>query len=161
MLIGYIKSLNREMIHMIGQMNFATAIAPLDNPIMAEFVENLHKINSIAEASDGFIWRLMDESGNATAIDVMTDPKSVLNVSVWRSVPDLYRFAYQSDHLHFIKNRAKWFVPTSRRAMALWVIEDGAPMPTVAEAFARLAHLEAHGPSDFAFDWAGAKTFAP
>ena len=62
---------------MIGQMNFATAIAPLDNPIMAEFIENLNKINSIAEASDGFIWRLMDESGNATAIDVMTDPKSV------------------------------------------------------------------------------------
>ena len=146
---------------MIGQMNFATAIAPLDSPIMAKFMENLYKINGIAEASDGFIWRLMDESGNATAIDVMTDPKSVLNVSVWRSVPDLYRFAYRSEHLHFIKNRAKWFVPTSHRAMALWVMDDDAPMPTVAVAFARLRHLEAHGPTDYAFDWATAKRYAP
>ena len=146
---------------MIGQMNFATAIAPLDSPLMAEFVENIDKINGIAEASDGFIWRLMDESGNATAIDVMTDPKAVLNVSVWRSVPDLYRFAYQTDHLHFIKNSAKWFVPTTKRAMALWVIEDDAPMPSVADAFDRLRHLEEKGPSAFAFDWAGAKTFAP
>ena len=146
---------------MIGQMNFATALAPLDNPIMAEFVENLDKINGLAEASDGFIWRLMDESGNATAIDVLTDPKSVVNVSVWRSVPDLYRFAYQTAHLDFIKNRAKWFVPTSQRAMALWVIEDGAPMPTVTDAFDRLRHLEEHGPTAFAFDWAGAKQVAP
>lgn len=146
---------------MIGQMNFATAIAPLDSPLMAEFMENLDKINGIAEASEGFIWRLMDDSGNATAIDVMTDPKSVLNVSVWRSVPDLYHFAYHSEHLQFIKNRAKWFVPTSRRAMALWVIEEGAPMPTVTDAFARLSHLEAHGPSEFAFDWATAKRYVP
>ena len=145
---------------MIGQMNFATALAPLDSPVMAEFVENLSKINSLAENSDGFIWRLMDESGNATSIDILTDPKSVLNVSVWRSVEDLYRFAFQSEHHYFMKNRDKWFASNTMRSMALWNIDEGAKMPTPEEAFARLRHLEANGPSDYAFDWAGAKRFA-
>ena len=145
---------------MIGQMNFATALAPLDSPVMAEFVENLDKINALAENSSGFIWRLMDESGNATSIDILTDPKSVLNVSVWRSVDDLYHFSYRTEHHDFIKKRDKWFVSTTMRSMALWNIDEGADMPTPAEAFARLRHLETHGPSDYAFDWAGAKHFA-
>lgn len=145
---------------MIGQMNFATALAPLDSPVMAEFVENLYKINALAENSAGFIWRLMDESGNATSIDILTDPKSVLNVSVWRSVDDLYRFSYHTEHHDFMKKRDKWFVSTTMRSMALWNIDEGADMPTPAEAFTRLRHLEMHGPSDYAFDWAGAKHFA-
>lgn len=146
---------------MIGQMNFATALAPLDSPIMAEFRENLDRINALAEASDGFVWRLKDDSGNATSIEILTDPKSVLNVTVWQSVDALYNFSYQTAHHYFIKNRAKWFIPTSKRAMALWPMKVGAPMPTPEEAFARLHHLEVHGSSDYAFDWAGAKRFSP
>ena len=123
-------------------------------------MENLDRINALAEASPGFIWRLQDESGNATAIDIMTDPKSVLNITVWQSVADLYRYAYQSDHHYFIKNRDRWFVPTTKRSMALWHLPDDAPKPSFEEAFARLAHLESHGASDYAFDWKGAKQFA-
>lgn len=145
---------------MIAQMNFATALAPLDSPIMTEFTQSLDRINALAEASDGFIWRLMDESGNATSIEVMTDPKAVLNLSVWSSVDALYQFAYRTEHHHFIKQRASWFVPTSKRSMALWNLAEGAAMPSVEDAFARLRHLQEYGPSDFAFDWKGARSFA-
>ena len=144
---------------MIAQMNFGTTLAPLDSPIMAEFTDNLDRINALAEASEGFVWRLKDESGNATAIDVMTDPKAVLNVTVWRSVQDLYHFTFKTDHSYFVRHSAKWFVPTSKRSLALWALDDNAPMPTVEEAFARLRHLEMHGPTDFAFDFKSAKTF--
>lgn len=145
---------------MIAQMNYSTALAPLDSPIMAEFMAGLDRINALAEASDGFIWRLKDESGNATSIDVMSDPKSVLNVTVWASVEALYDFAYRSDHHYFIKHRERWFVPSAKRSMALWNLGEGAPMPSVEEAFARLRHLEEQGSSRFAFDWKGARAFA-
>ena len=144
---------------MIGQMNFATALAPLDHPIMSDFMANLDRINALAEASSGFVWRLKDDSGNATSIKIMTDPKAILNVSVWQTVADLHKFAYHTDHKSFVVRRDEWFVPTTRRSMALWSIEDDAPMPTAEEAFERLRYLEAHGPSPYAFDWASAKQF--
>ena len=144
---------------MIAQMNFATALAPLDSPLMAEFTQNLDRINALAEQSAGFLWRLQDETGNATAIDVMTDPKAILNLSVWQTVEDLYHFSFKTDHQTFVKNRRKWFVPTSRRSMALWHIEDMTILPSVADAFDRLRHLEEHGPTAFAFDWQSAPQF--
>ena len=45
----------------------------INDPIMQEFVENLERVNSIAEASEGFVWRLKDENNNATR-----DRKSVV-----------------------------------------------------------------------------------
>ena len=145
---------------MIAQMNFGTTLAPLETPIMAEFTDNLDRINALAEASEGFIWRLQDDSGNATSIEVMTDPKAVLNVTVWRSVQDLFRFTYQSDHRYFVRHSAKWFVPTSKRSMVLWNLPEGASMPTPHEAFMRLRHLETEGPTDFAFDFKTTNRFA-
>ena len=41
-------------------------VAPIGDPRMADFVAWLDVINRRAERSTGFIWRLHDESGNAT-----------------------------------------------------------------------------------------------
>ena len=144
---------------MIAQMNFGITVAPLDSPIMSEFTDNLDRVNALAEASKGFVWRLKDESGNATSIDVMTDPKEVLNITVWRSVQDLYHFTFKTDHSYFVRHSDRWFVPTSKRSMALWALDDDAPMPSIEEAFARLHHLETHGSTNLAFDFKSAKTF--
>jgi hypothetical protein len=48
----------------LAQINIATLLAPLDDPRLAEFVANLDRINELAEAAPGFIWRLKGE-GNA------------------------------------------------------------------------------------------------
>lgn len=145
---------------MIAQMNFATALAPLDHPIMAEFMDNLDRINALAEASPGFVWRLKDDTGNATSIDILTDPKAILNVSVWQSVDDLYSYAFRTDHQYFVKKRAHWFVPSTKRSFVMWTLSEGEAMPTPQEAFARLRHLEQNGPTAFAFDWKTAKEHA-
>ena len=144
---------------MIGQMNFSIARAPLDHPIMADFTDNLDEINKLAELSEGFIWRLKDETGNATSIKIMTDPKAVLNVSVWQSVAHLHQFAYQSAHKNFIKRRDEWFVPSANLNAAIWHMTKDEPMPTPEQAFARLRHLQTHGPSDYAFDFKTAKLY--
>src|SRR5579884_2056779 len=49
----------------LAQFNIARIRYPLDDPRMAEFVDNVHRINGLAEQIEGFIWRLQDESGHA------------------------------------------------------------------------------------------------
>ena len=50
------------------QLNIARLAAPVDSPQLAEFVANLERINTLAEASPGFVWRLQTEDGDAAAI---------------------------------------------------------------------------------------------
>ena len=56
--------------HQIAQLNVARAVAPLDDPRMADFVNLLDEINRLAERSPGFVWRLQGPSGNATDLEV-------------------------------------------------------------------------------------------
>jgi len=49
----------------LAQLNIATLIAPLDSPMLADFLAELDRINGIAEQSPGFIWRLQSDSGSA------------------------------------------------------------------------------------------------
>ena len=58
----------------VAELNVARSIAPIDDPAMADFVANLDRINAIGDASPGFVWRLQDESGAATAIRAFDDP---------------------------------------------------------------------------------------
>ena len=53
----------------LAQVNVATAIDDLDSNRLADFVAALDRVNSLAERSSGFVWRLKDDSGNSTAID--------------------------------------------------------------------------------------------
>ena len=58
----------------LAQLNIAKAKYPLDAPEIKEFMDNLVPVNKLAEQSDGFIWRLEDESGDATSIHAFSDP---------------------------------------------------------------------------------------
>jgi len=73
----------------IAQVNIARMLAPLDDPIMAEFVALLAQINALADNSPGFVWRLQTEHGNATYLRPYDDDRILFNLSVWESVwPD-------------------------------------------------------------------------
>lgn len=51
--------------YQLAQLNIATMKESLESPSMADFVANLERINALAEASPGFVWRLQDEAGDA------------------------------------------------------------------------------------------------
>jgi len=70
----------------LAQINIAKMLAPLDNPVMKDFVDNLDRINSLAESSDGFIWRLKDDSENATAVRIFDDDFLIVNMAVWKDI---------------------------------------------------------------------------
>lgn len=122
----------------------------MQSPIMADFAQALDEINALAEQSPGFVWRLKDDSGNATAIQAFPDPFTLVNLSVWSSVEALKHYVYKSVHGKFFARRQAWFEKMESPHLALWWIPAGS-LPTVVEAKARLDHLEAHGDTAQAF----------
>lgn len=119
---------------------------------MAGFMDNLDRVNAIAERSDGFIWRLKDDSGNATAIRPFPDENMALNLSVWRDAESLEHYVWNTVHKQFYAKRAEWFQLMSAHHFVMWWVEEG-HLPTPQEAKERLDHLRENGDSDFAFGW--------
>ncbi len=120
---------------------------------MREFTENLGPINALAEAAPGYVWRLQDAHGDATAIRAHPDPLVIINLSVWESVESLQHFVYQTVHQRFLKDRRNWFEKWSEGVwFVLWWVPAG-HHPTTAEALDRLARLRAEGQSAEAFDF--------
>ena len=68
----------------LAQMNIATMKEPLESPGMADFVANLDRINALAEASPGFVWRLQTEEGDATSVRPLGED-ILINISVWKN----------------------------------------------------------------------------
>ena len=80
----------------LAQVNIARLSAPLDSPQLADFVANLGPINAVADASEGFVWRLQTEAGDATSLRFLDDDWLIVNMSVWESLEALRSYVYRS-----------------------------------------------------------------
>src|SRR3954451_14263873 len=98
-----------EQGYHLAQMNIARMRAPLDDPIMAGFMNKLEEINALADGSNGFVWRLQTEDGDATALRPFPDDTILVNMSVWRSPQELQEYVYRSDHVGVMRQRKAWF----------------------------------------------------
>jgi len=136
--------------HQLAQLNVARAVAPLDDPRLADFMALLDEVNLLAERSPGFVWRLQGASGNATDVSVGDDPRVIVNLTVWESVDDLFAFTYRSDHREVFARRFEWFERREGLSVALWWQPAGT-IPTIEDAFRRLRLLANHGPTPEAF----------
>jgi uncharacterized protein DUF3291 len=134
----------------LAQVNIGRLRAPTDDPQIAEFMEALDRINTIADGSPGFVWRLQTDAGNATDIKPTGDELVILNMSVWESVEQLADYVYRSDHTAFLRRRREWFERYGRPYLAMWWIPAG-ETPTIDEALERLATIERDGPTPAAF----------
>ncbi len=136
--------------HHLAQINIARMLAPLDDPLMAGFVEQLDPINALADRSLGFVWRLQDEAGDATSIRVFEDESILVNMSVWESMEALQDYVYRSRHLGLLRDRKRWFALPDGPHLALWWVPAG-HLPTPEQGKGRLEHLRRHGPTPEAF----------
>ncbi len=134
----------------LAQLNIAKAKAPLDSPVLKDFVDNLDPINALAENSPGFIWRLKGDSGNATEIQFSEDPLMISNMSVWASLDSLKDFIFKTHHLEFLKRKKEWFEKMASAHQVMWWIPEG-HIPSLEEANARLRYLDEHGETPYAF----------
>lgn len=136
-------------MYQLAQLNVAQVRAPLDSPPMAEFHDNIARVNAIAEAMPGFVWRWVTPEGD-TSEERVFGPGRLVNVSVWESLQALRDFAYDGTHLEFLRRRREWFQPSDRAYLVLWWVPAG-HRPSLEEAAERLAWLEARGPGPQAF----------
>ena len=118
---------------------------------MEGFRTQLDPINTLADQSPGFVWRLQTEDGNATAIRPYAgDDLMAVNMSVWESLESLQQFVYKSEHVVTLRGRKQWFEQVEGPILVLWWIPEG-EIPTVREAQERLRHLAEQGPTPHAF----------
>lgn len=139
----------------LAQVNVARMRGPLEGPIMAGFVARLDEINALADRSPGFVWRLQTDAGNATYLRPYDDDRILFNLSVWEGVESLRNYVYRSAHAELFRSRREWFTAFESAHLALWWVPHG-HLPSVDEAKERLAHLDAHGPTPFAFTFKAA-----
>lgn len=134
----------------LAQLNIARMRGARDSEIMSEFFARLDEINALGERAPGFVWRLQDETGNATGIQAFDDNWLIVNMSVWESPDALKAFTYLSAHADVMRRRRQWFEKHAEAYLVLWWIPHGY-LPTIEEAKARLGHLQANGETEFAF----------
>ena len=134
----------------IAQVNVGRLVAAMPDPRVEPFFQALDRINALADASPGFVWRLQDESGNATAISYSPDPLLAINMSVWVDAESLFDFVYRTAHTPEMARRREYFSRFDGAYQALWWVPAGT-VPTVNDALSRLWMLDRFGPSAQAF----------
>ena len=134
----------------LAQVNVGRLIAPPGDPRVAPFFDALDRINALADASPGFVWRLQDDSGNATGIRPTADPLFAINMSVWRDAESLFDFVYRSAHTPEMARRREYFGRFDGAYQALWWIPIDC-VPSIDEALSRLWRLDRYGPTSQAF----------
>ena len=143
----------------LAEINIGRLVAPLDSPRLKAFVDNLDRINALADADPGFVWRLKGEGNNATDLRPFgDDPMMAINMSVWSGLAALGAYVYRSDHVQIMRRRREFFEVPAEAFMTLWWVRAG-HIPTIGEGIERLQHFRDHGPTAVAFSFR--EPFAP
>src|SRR5688572_8134880 len=94
----------------LAQVNVARLLAPMDSPVVKEFIDALDPVNALADAAPGFVWRLSaDDPNTLSSAGDDDDPLFVINLSTWIDYPSQHAFAYRSAHGGFVRRRLEWF----------------------------------------------------
>lgn len=137
----------------LAQINIAEALDDMESTTMADFVANTDRINALADASPGFIWRFEEDPENLTdSPKLLGSNLFLVNMSVWKSRESLFQYVYQSGHKEIFKRKKEWFHSMPKMHMALWFVDED-HIPAVEEGLARLEYLQTHGESPFAFSF--------
>jgi len=134
----------------LAQCNISRLLAPLDSPQLAPFVAELLRINALAGAAPGFLWRLKTPTGDATSLRIFDDEMIIVNMSIWESIDALFAFTYRTGHTDIVRKRDDWFERAAVPMVALWWTPRDI-IPTVEDMKERLEHLRKHGATPFAF----------
>lgn len=139
----------------LAELNIGRLVADTDDPRVAEFMENLDRINGMGKRMPGFVW-MMEGSGapgtGNTEAKIDGDPRFVSNLTVWETVESLETFVWGTVHRQFYERRKEWFEVLGEMHFVMWWVAQG-HRPTLDEALARLETRKRVGDSDAAFGW--------
>jgi hypothetical protein len=136
---------NASDYHLV-HANVAHARAPLDSPLMADFVAQVEEINALARHAPGFVAQPTPRDEGA----IYAAPL-LLNVSIWESLESLDAFTHQGKHAAALERRGEWFEQEgmSPRYVLYWIPKGH--MVTEKEIRERLDYLGKYGPTAYAF----------
>ncbi len=134
----------------LAQINISKSKGLPDSPVMRTFMEKIDEVNAIAEGSDGFVWRLKSDDGNATSIQIFEDELIIVNMSVWRDMDAFKGFVFKGLHAAMMRKRNEWFERSDFSNLALWWIPEG-HIPSTEEAKAKLELITKVGDTQEAF----------
>ena len=140
----------------LAEFNYGILKHHWNDPRVADFVNNLDRVNNVAKRSPGFVWRLGDAEMEAAQLDedgpLGGHPRLASTLSVWEDAASLEHFVWNTIHKKFYDRRAEWYDLTDAIRLVMWRVPAG-HRPDPSEAMARLRRLEADGESEFAFGW--------
>ena len=137
------------MEHHLAVLNIGRLKHPLESEESAEFVAALGPINTIAEATPGFVWRLTNEDGQSSSyvpLPGVDDPLVIANYSIWTNLESLKHYVTKSGHGAYLRRRREWFEAAQEATTVCWWIPANT-IPSLADAYARLIKLRTEGPS--------------
>lgn len=134
----------------LAQINIGRLVAPEGDARVQPFFDALDRVNAMADAAPGFVWRLQTEAGNATDLEVAPDPLLIVNMSVWTDAEALFAFVYRSGHTPEMARRREYFHRFEGAYQALWWVPAG-HRPEIGEGLSRLWMLDRYGPSPQSF----------
>lgn len=139
----------------LAELNIGRLLAPVNDPRVKEFMDNLDRVNGLGKRMPGFVW-MMEGSGEPgtgnTANAIGDDPQFVTNLTVWQDAPSLEKFVWGTIHKQFYERRQEWFKVLGQEHFVMWWVPEK-HRPTQQEALERLEHRKTHGDSDHAFGW--------
>ncbi|MES1203608.1 MAG: DUF3291 domain-containing protein [Pseudomonadota bacterium] len=138
------------MTHHLAQVNIAKFRTPIGDPVNAEFIASLERVNLLAETQPGYVWRLVGDGANALDVKAFDDPDMAINMSVWTDMDALAAWVYRNEeHRAIMRRRREWF-DAMDVYLALWWVPIG-HTPTPEEAKAKLDLMARLGPTAEAF----------
>jgi hypothetical protein len=141
--------------HNLAELNIGRLIAQNDDPRVAEFMNNLDRINGLGKRMPGFVWMMegSGEPGTGNTENILDDdPQMVANLTVWEDLQSLSDFVWKTLHAKFFERRHEWFEVAKTNDFVIWWVPKG-HQPTLDEGLAKLEYLKANGDSDEAFGW--------
>ncbi|WP_307852074.1 DUF3291 domain-containing protein [Streptomyces sp. b94] len=112
-------------MHELAQVNIARLKIPLDSPQLKDFPDALDPVNAAADAAQGFVRRLQDDSGRATDVPFFGDDRPIVNLTVWRDADALTAFMYQGRHREMPARRGEWSERLAEAVATLWWVPAG------------------------------------
>ena len=117
------------------------------------FWDNVERMNALAERSEGFVWRKLDDPRDERGANVICkNPNTIFTLSVWESPGHLENYVWNTVHKQIYRQKNRWFGKMETHHFFMWWVEEG-HKPSLEEAKERWDYLNAHGNSDYAFEW--------
>jgi hypothetical protein len=141
----------------LAQMNIAWMHGRIGDPSMLGLASRMDEINTLADHSSGFVWRL--KTFEITP-ETLAPFESVFpgfqrdqlfyNMSVWETVDDLRAYTFASAHAEMLNDRHLWIDRIAGASNVLWWISIGT-LPSITDSVEKWRHLQTHGPTPDAF----------